>query len=496
VGPTPVGLIGYAGDGATVASSGPGQSTAVDEMVGSSLRSISMSSRRNSLLCGVLAAVALVSGCSSERVADARPNVVLVLVDTTRADRLSLYGYPRKTTPHLERLAAAGVVFEVARSQAACTFPSVNSLLTSRMPHHFFAQPLGDWSIPSRISSIAEILRAHGYATYAVSASSVVRANPSRMNRTGGYGRGFDVFDESCERRPGRCVSQRARSLVRRSAEPYFLYLHFMDPHHPYAAPGSFRHHFAKPGMKARRIRNGDPKPLLESLYKHGEHGERGEWARQLAYLSDSYDDEIRYFDTVLESLWRRLVRGDDGRGTIVVLASDHGEDFLEHEHLMHCRSLYETSIRVPLVMWLPGVGGRRIEAPVENLDVVPTLLDYLGIDATPYGLEGRSLRPEIEGRGDPGSTTVAVQSSFRAIVSGRHKLIYDLAADRGRLFDVVADPGEEADLSASRPEVAADLRRRTLERVSETESRGDPGRAFQVSEKVQQGLRARGYLD
>lgn len=445
--------------------------------------------------CFLAACLALAAGCAPSEAPEPRPNVVLILVDTARADRLSLYGYPRATTPALERRAKSGVVFETARSQAACTFPSVNSLLTSQSPHHFLKQRLGDWSIPEGISSIAEILRRHGYATYAVSASSVVRATPSRQNKTGGYGRGFDVFDESCERQPGKCVSQRGLALVRRSPAPYFLYLHYMDPHHPYAAPQGFRHHFARPAPPptSPQLRRGDPKPLLRALY---EQGQRGDWSAALRYLSDSYDDEIRYFDVVLEKLLSRLEQNRKGRDTLVVLTSDHGEDFLEHEHLMHCRSLYETSIRVPLVMWIPGVAGRRVAEPVENLDIVPTILDYLGIDPGADALEGRSLRSRIEGHEEPSSPTWAAQSDLRAVVTDGYKLIYDLRARNARLFDLANDPAERNDLAEADPERAGPLEKLLSDRVAATEARGDATRPLRLSEEVEKGLRALGYLE
>ncbi len=445
----------------------------------------------------LLIACCLVATACAERspsVAE-RPNVVLILADTTRADRMSLYGYPRMTTPKLAARATSAVVFEAARSQASCTFPSVNSILTSRQPFHFYDQPLGRWSIPDRMPTLAAILAANGYATFAVSASEVVRATPSKVNKVGGYGAGFATFDESCAGQSAACVGGRAVALARAATQPFFAYLHYMDPHHPYQAPPGWRH-FAKPmATLDPRLRRGDPGRILAAIYKHRQPGDQ--FRAQIPPLSDAYDDEIRYLDAALDRTLDELRAIGGTRDTLVVFASDHGEDFLEHDDLMHCRSLHETSIHVPLVMWLPGVAGRRVAAPVQNLDIVPTLLDYLGIDATPFGLEGRSLRAAIDG--DPAAAdvpTYAAQSALRAVVRGKDKLVYHLERDEARLFDLAADPGEQHDLAHERPAELRALEEHLLARVAATEGEGDTKRAAKTSREVQERLRALGYLD
>lgn len=421
-----------------------------------------------------------------------QPNVVVLLVDTLRADRMSLYGYERATTPRLAARAATAVVFESARSQASCTFPSVNSLLTSRYPFHFYGQHGDTWAIPPSIPTLAQILARHGYATFAVSASSVVRATPSKVNRTGGYGAGFETFDESCERRDASCINARTLALARASRRPFFGYLHYMEPHHPYSPPPAWRNHFATPDVALPPpIRAGRPNPILTSLYTRKE---KKDWSREVAYLSDSYDDEIRYVDHALDKLIERLAKVDPDRDTVVVLAADHGEDFLEHGDLMHCRTLHDTTLHVPLVMWLPGVSGRRIASSVQNVDIVPTLLDYLGIDAKGEAFEGRSLRGVIEGTAGP-APAWAAHYSQRSLVDGHSKLIYDLDTGTARLFDIAADPGEQNDLAAATPDHVRELERKLLERVGATEG-ADPQSAARLSKDVQERLRAVGYIE
>jgi hypothetical protein len=176
-------------------------------------------------------------GCGGFSIPEARPhrpNVIIVLVDTLRADHMSTYGYTRPTTPYLDTLAETSFVFERARSQAACTFPSVNTLFTSRYAFDYYQLPEGEMGIPDRFPTIAELLHDQGYATAAVSASPIVRVTPSDHNPSAGFGAGFDVFDETCLWDTAACVNLRAQKLLADLEEPFFLYLHYMEPHSYY----------------------------------------------------------------------------------------------------------------------------------------------------------------------------------------------------------------------------------------------------------------------
>src|SRR5687767_7381233 len=144
-------------------------------------------------LARILACAALLCGCAAPE--PERLNVLVVMLDTLRADHVGAYGYPRPTTPNLDALAARSHLFESARAQSSCTFPSVNSLLTSRYPADFLAQPGGSFGIPEGIPSLAEMLAERGWQTAAVSASPIVRATPGHHNPHGGFGRGFATFD-------------------------------------------------------------------------------------------------------------------------------------------------------------------------------------------------------------------------------------------------------------------------------------------------------------
>ncbi len=234
----------------------------------------------------------MVLGC--QRRNDGSLNVVLVLVDTLRADHLGAYGYSRPTSPALDRLAAESVLFTTARSQSACTFPSVNSLITSRHPIDFLGQPERRIGIPEDIPSLPEILSAHGYRTVAVSASPIVRKTPTKFNPHGGYHRGFDIFDEDCHRESARCLNEKSSRYLDelQHAQPFFLYPHYYGPHAPYSPPVDYQRQFGShyAGRKGF-IRRGDPWTIQSRIYR--EKVPHRVTDEDVQHLVDLYDDEI-----------------------------------------------------------------------------------------------------------------------------------------------------------------------------------------------------------
>ena len=365
---------------------------------------------------------------------------------------MSTYVYDRPTSPYLDQFASGAVVFEHARSQASCTFPSVNSLMTSRYPDVFARQGKDQFGIPAEYPGIAEILNQHGYYTVAVSQSPVVRKTPSKHNPNGGFGRGFDRFVEGCVWRHGTCLNRRIFEELELLETPFFLYLHYMEPHAPYSHPPNYPLQFAGEYEGFDFIRDGNPKPIGEMLYGNGPQYDIKD--RDIQHLVDLYDDEIRFFDEVFRSLMGQLEARGLLENTIIVFASDHGEEFLEHGHISHCRGVWDTVTHVPLFFKIPGVGGQRLEAAVQNLDIVPTILDYLAINSEEYGFEGTSLRPLIEGRDTPSLYAFSKQTEFHSSDDGRFHLILDTDNDRFTLFDIRNDRLEQNDLyDPSHPE-------------------------------------------
>ncbi len=467
----------------------------------------SESRARVRLCCWPLLALAALAavGCGAESSAPPRWNVLLVVVDTLRADHLQAYGYDRSTTPFIDRFTQNAVIFEEARSQAGCTFPSVNSILTSRQPQ-LFLQTMKEhgWGIPEGIPTLGEMLQEVGYTTAAVSASPIIRVTPGPMNPDGGFGRGFSEFDETCEQKlpdgrtmgaPASCLNEVAYRILDGAAEPFFLYLHYFDPHDPYRPPADYQQAFAAADYDKPWVADGGLLPLYRMLYTDGPAVEFTD--RDLAHALDLYDEEIRYFDSQFEQLIERLKRDGTLEHTLIILASDHGEAFMEHDHFFHCKDLtYDTVMKTPLIFWLPGLD-RSLSVPAlaQNLDIVPTVLDYLGIDAARYDLKGRSLRLLIEEERSIHRYVFGIQRHSRTVTDGRFKLTYNIKSGAVELFDLERDPAERLNVIARRPELGEELTAVLLRWVESVE--GDVSVATRVEEasQVTERLRALGYL-
>ena len=441
----------------------------------------------------LLPIAALLLSCGKE----AHPrNVIFILVDTLRADRLGTYGYGRPTSPNVDAFAEEAVKFEDARSQSSCTFPSANSILTSRWPAAFLGQPNQAMGIPEGIPSLAEILHTHGYRTVAVSASPVVRNTPSRFNPTAGYGRGFDVFQEDCVWKSAACVNRQAAPFLKRGEQPLFLYIHYIDPHGPYGPPKTWHPKFATARPEKEWVRFGDPNPIGNWIYKGEEHP--GFTPADLKHLQDLYDEEIAYFDSRFAELLESLRTSGLMEDSIIVFASDHGEEFLEHGHIKHCRTVFDNSIRVPLLLKIPGVDAKTVSAPVQNLDLVPTLLDYLGIVTGGYVFEGRSLRPVLEDEDSQEASPLqyALQGTFRSASDGRYKLIQDLAAGTFSLYDLTADPGETSDVLRRERRAYFRLRDALTGWIAKAEGQGSGDESVRKAKEAEEKLRSLGYIE
>jgi arylsulfatase A-like enzyme len=317
------------------------------------------------------------------------------------------------------------------------------------------------------------------------------------VNPVGGFGRGFRTFDERCRQDNGRCVNRRALAALAELREPFFLYLHYLEPHQPYRPPADAPLRFAARGARwPRWVRRGDPWPIVSRLYRVPGPTFTAE---DVSHLTDLYDDEVLFFDQRLAELLAAL----DGTGrlddTLVAVVSDHGEELLDHGHWGHCRShAWENVLATPLVLAGPGIpptGERR--APVTNLDLVPTLVDYLGLPWQGEGFAGRSLRPAIERDRPLHRYRFALQGSVRVIDDGAHKLRLDLATGEAQLFDRRADPGERRDLAPTLPRLAASLRHALERWIDVEEGPGARSRADSVqrARESEAQLRAVGYL-
>ena len=424
------------------------------------------------------------------------PNLLVVLVDTLRADRLSLYGYGRETSPSLDRFARErGVVFENAWANAGCTFPSVNSILTGRWPQLFLDRfdELG-MVIPADVTTLGERLGELGYATAAVSASQIVRATPSVINERGGFDRGFERFDESCEIEPARCVTRRAVDELERLREPFFLYLHYLDPHAPYKLPGTGPRPWADASAEGVRdwALEGDIQPVVRRLYDGDQEVEFG--PPEIRHLNDLYDEEVRYFDRHFGRLLAALEQRGLLDSTVIAFVADHGEELGDHGHWAHCRShAWETVLATPFVLAVPGTGPGVRRTMVSNIDLMPTLLELAGVADPELGLDGSSLVPLLEGaeRESAARRAFAVQGVRRAARDATRKVQVNLAdgvPDFGEPLRGGAEPvpSTERDRAELLAELTAWMRR------VET---SDAAESVRDAERLEAELRALGYL-
>lgn len=368
-----------------------------------------------------------------------RPDIVLVTIDTLRADHCSAYGYPVPTTPVLDALAKRGVLYRRAYAESATTAPSHAVLLTGR---HF--RTLGvtrnGATVPDEAVTLAETLREQGYATAGFISSYPLR---SRF----GFGQGFDVYDDTFEtaeasigrRKEGEKSFDRLAAATvehalawlaqREDDRPVFIWMHFVDPHAPYRAPEKFE-----------AVWPGPSRPVVER-----------------------YDAEVRYADKQLGIFLEQFAARTPGRSDLVVVTSDHGEGLGDHGWMAHGTNLHEEAVRIPLVVSWPGQLPENVveEAPVGIVDIAPGILDLLGIEAPSFAhgrplfaktdpgrrifLQRRDYRSEKDrGRRIAGEMTAVVAGGHKLIVAPKEKLraLYDLGADPLELRELLGSPG------------------------------------------------------
>ena len=328
----------------------------------------------------------LFASCGAEPTADVAPNVVLVCMDTVRADHLGCYGYDdRDTTPFLDALAAESLRFSDASATACWTKPSVPSILTGTMPmqHGVYRGSARDEAgtfsdvLPDEAKTLAEAFHERGYQTGAFIKNSQLRPGL-------GFEQGFDVYKDKAG--DAREIRWRANDWLddRDEARPFFLYLHYLDAHWPYPIPDEYAGKFSEMEI-VERIRSGDWRALRDAV----NHGETELSAEDLGALLALYDGAIRYIDDELARLWKRLEREGLAENTILCVMADHGEEFLEHGKLGHGHGLYENLLDVPWILHVPGTPASVIESRVSLLDLYPTLLSAAGIETEMEGLLG-----------------------------------------------------------------------------------------------------------
>lgn len=316
------------------------------------------------------------------------PNVILVCMDTVRADHLGCYGYERNpTTPAIDRLAASSSVFLDTSATACWTKPSVPSFLTGTFPIQHGAY-LGDSkarlrtetdTLPQAANTLAEAFQAAGYRT-----GGFVRN--AQLRKGLGFEQGFDVYvDEAGDARE---IRWQATDWLDdgEPQEPFFLYLHFLDAHWPYPVPEEYAGLFAE----AENVAAFQSKDWRE-LRKAVNDGDVKLSDEQLLTLIDLYDGSIRYIDDQLGRLFAKLEREGLAENTVICVISDHGEEFLEHGRIGHGHGLHEELLQVPFVLYVPGLEPSEVTNPCSLVDLYPTLLGAAGLEFG-AGLPGVNL--------------------------------------------------------------------------------------------------------
>jgi len=387
--------------------------------------------------------------------------VVLISIDTLRADHLPAYGYTKVRTPNIDALAAGAAVFEHAWSHAPQTLPAHTSILSGQLPFETGVRDNVGFTVKPDQWLIQKALAARGWPTGGFVSAFVLR-------KATGIGQGFDTYDSemppsSGELSIGQVQRKGEETLAaaekwleaRDAARPFFLFFHIYEPHKPYAPPPRFA-----------------------------------------GYAP--YDGEVAYADEIVGRLFDRLRAMDLYDRSTIILLSDHGEGLGDHGEQEHGLFLYHETTHVPLIVKLPGQRAqKRIAAPVQHIDVAPTILDLAGAPAE-ASLKGRSLRPLLDGSGtipDAGIYAEALYSRYHfgwselySLTDTRYRLI---RAPRDELFDEQTDPLETKSLAGERPQVAQAMRS-AIQKMLANASLAAP---TAVSDEDKQKLAALGYV-
>jgi arylsulfatase A-like enzyme len=451
------------------------------------------------------------------------PNILLFVIDTLRADHVSSYGYPRKTTPHIDAVAKRGVLFENAVSQAPWTAASIASLFTGLYPSvHGLdggirwgpGQRSAGGTLPFAIQKVlsssqvtlAEGLRRHGYQTAGFVSNIYV-------NSIFGFSQGFELYNDEHRGYSKNVARAKRRAedtnkyvfewLDQEPEEPFFLLVHYNDPHWPYNPLAPF-------GQEYVAGYQGDLTPERSS----GVVENQGKPITDLSdedveYLIGLYDGETAYADSELGRVLEKVRSLGLERKLLTVITSDHGEEFLDHGSASHGYTLYEEQIRVPLIFHYPGrLKPARIKAQVRLIDVLPSIFGLVEVaDGVPPGVQGESFVPLMDGKTAAGveeafseATYVGEKKSIRTAQG--LKLIYSFVEDEALLFDLKADPREQKSLLDGEPSLAEPLKQQLGSWIESNQAsrvalygEGGPDQEVVLDEETRERLEALGYI-
>lgn len=405
-----------------------------------------------------------------------QPDVIVIAIDTLRADHLGCYGYPLPTSPAIDALARESLVFDRAFAAAIPTMPSFTTLLTGLHPYrHRIVSHIGDERLSDKIALLPQLARRGGYLT--VACDNLVIQGEGRGTW---FARGYDHYSGFLYRPFGdqsRQLTDRALGFLRnRGDDPLFLFLHYWDPHTPYGPRPPFDTMHYRPGSGP--IDLADVRRLAPAYYDAFLDDMKLRHPDDYAYVVAQYDGEISQVDVQVGRLLAALRDSERWENTVVLLLADHGECFGEGDFYFDHHGLYDAVTRIALMARLPGRAPKRIGALVSHEDLLPTLCDLMNLERPDYPLSGMSILPLLDGTVEQIRPFVVSAESTRqsslAVRTLDWKLILPIVEDaRGRplpdfygrprrpdpqLFDLRADPGEWRDLAAEHPAQVAEL--------------------------------------
>lgn len=488
--------------------------------------------QRYMLLGGVLLAVVVVVAWlmregdtppwTAGKARDRAIPVIIYLVDTLRADRLGLYGYDRPTSAAIDRLAMDSVIFDQAYAPAPWTTPSVTSLFTSTFVcEHQMTQRK---KLSPELRTLAERLNGIGYETGAFIANPLV-------GELTGLNRGYTTYMLREELNEEARLADVNRFLDRVGRKPYLLYLHTMEPHEPHTTPARFIARFGQ--FSAEQLTAYHDAMLRYYGYRHadwklgnplGTSDYTAEQDAAMDYfvkLGDTvdlvYDASVLHASSNVSNLVAILKERGMWDKAVFIFMSDHGEELGEHGGWFHGQSMYEELARVPLIMHFPRgeFGGRRITTPVSLVDVMPTILDYLGLSDACEACRGSSLMPHLRRSGEGFTAAPRVLGMrfnrvnyYRPWKESRGDLnvvlrqdqwkgIWNVQVESMELYDLHQDPGEIANVSGDRTTLAQSLRQRAVPWLEDCRNRATvPTDVEHIDPETEEQLRALGYLN
>ena len=413
-------------------------------------------------------------------------NLVLISIDTLRPDHLGCYGYGRPTSPAIDEFCRSAVVFNNAIAPAPSTLPSHASLFTGLIPQHHGAKASTRTPLADEYLTLAELFSAIDFATAAF-------VDGGQMNPQWNLDQGFDLYNSQSSAAYlmntfADRVDEAVDWLRTTSPDRYMLFLHTYEVHHPYTPSPE-----ALAAVAPRRAGNMETEFSVQTLRRIN-NGRIELTGRRLRDIVTTYDAEIRSMDSGFASLLEGLRQRPDWDRTVVVLLSDHGEEFSEHERVgWHSHTLYDELLRVPLVIRLPGeaLAGRRVDEMVRLIDVAPTIADLFDLPGIAY--EGTSLLSLAAGHGRAVvPSTIAQRDRWQeqhptALRTPRWKLY------SGQLFDLLTDPAEQIDQAARHPTVVAALEAEIERLISAATPM--PTDSIEIDDDLREQLRSLGYI-